>query len=118
MPIKKNWNALICPVAGLFLVVGFAYPSLVSLKHLQSDRGRIEAGFLNIAMEDWRIVQPCAPIGYLNDVKDSRPSCSEGEDEKVVQSACWFGVPGPRVRLCYKDANSSELGTGRPVILP
>lgn len=123
MNLKHFSNIQLIYIAlAIFFVIAFGiwgvlYPSFASRLHVMTERGSVEQEYLNLLMEDWRIVRPCAPIGYAADGV-SEKSCPNGEDRVVVESACWFGVPGPRFQICYADPQSAEFGTGRPTLLP
>lgn len=115
--VQRACLALLAIFVIAFCVWGFLYPSFASRSHVATTRGSVEQGYLNLLMEDWRVVQPCAPLRYAAD-DTSESSCPNGENRVVVESTCWFGVPGPRFQICYADAESAEFGTGRPALLP
>lgn len=100
--------------AFILIVFGFTYPIIVSYPHMKTDRGKAEMDTYRYFMEDWHILQPCRPIGY-NGLPI--PSCPKGEDGVVVRSICWFGLPGPKLRMCYRDSNNAELGSGKPMLI-
>lgn len=115
--IQRVCLALLAFLIVAFCIWGFLYPSFASRSHVTTERGSVEQGYLDLLMEDWRVVQPCAPVRYATgDAPES--SCPNGEDHVVVESTCWFGVPGPRFQLCYADTESAELGTTQPSLFP
>ncbi|MFA5853887.1 MAG: hypothetical protein WC866_02245 [Patescibacteria group bacterium] len=114
---KINPRALLAVLATI-LVCGFAYPYVVSWPHVKSERGAFEKALLYDIMDDWRIVRPCLPSEYLNPLKVAAPACPAGEEQAVVESICWFGVHGPKMRICYQEQGGASLGTGKPIVLP
>ncbi|MCW1892420.1 MAG: hypothetical protein KIH65_004240 [Candidatus Uhrbacteria bacterium] len=95
--------------------IGIFIPSFIARTYMKTERGEFERGQLALVMEDWRFLRPCLPYKSSSLKYVSGPSCASEEDGRVIESICWFGIPGPKLRICYKGMSGLDLGIERPV---
>ena len=102
----------------VLIIIGFRVPKWVSNSYMETERGSFEAHIVLFShQDDLRGIHPCMPYGYSRELPKGVKGCADGEDAVIVKSTCWFGVPGPKIRMCYKDEKSAELGSYKPKII-
>jgi len=101
----------------LVAVAGFYYPQWASGSYPKTDRGSFEAYVLYNHQDDLHGIHPCRPNGYSRALPNGIRGCAENEDAVVVRSTCWFGVPGPKIRICYQKEDSAVMGSSKPIFI-
>ena len=109
MTSKKKTIIITGFIAVALIVTGFRVPKWASNSYVKTERGSFESYVLSRDQEDWRGIRPCLPYGYSKEIPNGTTRCPEGSDTVITKSICWFGVPGPRIRICYKNTNSAEM---------